>query len=69
VVTATVVVTVSNTAFDTEFGCIRRALERAPTDDSGPLFYRVRHNTKLWRSGETPPLEQQIVEGDPRFSI
>jgi alkaline phosphatase D len=63
------VVSVSSTTFVTEFVCIPRPLERAATDDGGPLLYRVRHSTKLWRSGEAPRLEQQIIEGDPRFSI
>jgi alkaline phosphatase D len=63
------VVTASSTAFDTEFVCIPRPLERAATEDGGPLLYRVRHSTKLWRRGEAPKLEQQVVEGDPRFSI
>jgi alkaline phosphatase D len=63
------VVTASSTTFDIEFVCIPRPLERAATEDGGPLLYRVRHSTKLWRSGQAPRLEQKVVEGDPRFSI
>jgi alkaline phosphatase D len=64
-----VVVTASSTVFETEFVCIPRPLERAPGDDGGPLAYRVRHRASLWRSGEAPRLQQEIVEGDPRFSV
>ena len=63
------VVTASSTTFDTEFVCIPRPLERASTADGGPILYRVRHSTKLWRSGEAPRLQQEVMEGDPRFSI
>jgi alkaline phosphatase D len=63
------VVKASSTAFETEFVCIPRPLERAAGDDGGPLLYRARHRAKTWRSGEMPRLEQEIVEGDPRFSI
>jgi alkaline phosphatase D len=63
------VVTASSTTFDTEFVCIPRPLERASTEDGGPILYRVRHSTKLWRSGEAPRLQQEVMEGDPRFSI
>jgi alkaline phosphatase D len=63
------VVTASSTTFDTEFVCIPRPLERASTADGGPILYRVRHSTKLWRSGEAPRLQQEMMEGDPRFSI
>ena len=63
------IVTASSTIFETEFVCIPRPLERAATPDGGPLVYRVRHRANVWRSGEAPRLEQQVVEGDPRFSI
>ena len=63
------IVTASSTIFETEFVCIPRPLERATTPDGGPVVYRVRHRAKIWRSGEAPRLEQQVVEGDPRFSI
>jgi alkaline phosphatase D len=37
--------------------------------NGGPLLYRSRHRARLWRKGEEPKLETQIVEGDPKFSI
>ena len=63
------VVRVSSDALETEFVCIPRPLERSDRPDGGPLLYRTRHRTALWRKGEKPSLELQIVEGDPRFSI
>ena len=63
------VVHVSSTTMETEFVCIPRPLERSESADGGPLVYRVKHKAKLWKKGQTPKLEQQIVEGDPRFSI
>ncbi|MCI0602124.1 alkaline phosphatase D family protein [bacterium] len=47
-----------------EFVCIPRPLERAERPDGGPLQYRVAHHLKLWKHGETPRLQQTIVEGD-----
>ena len=55
--------------FETEFVCIPRPLERSERPDGGPLLYRTRHRASLWRKGETPRLEMQILEGDPRFSV
>jgi alkaline phosphatase D len=63
------VVHVTSTTLETEFVCIPRPLERSEGADGGPLVYRVKHKAKLWKKGQTPKLEQQIVEGDPRFSI
>jgi alkaline phosphatase D len=63
------VVRVTPTTFETEFVCIPRPLERSDSPDGGPLLYRTRHRTNLWRKGETPKLETRIVEGDPRFSV
>ena len=37
--------------------------------DGGPLLYRTRYRANLWRKGERPRLEFQILEGDPRFSV
>jgi len=56
-------------AFSVEFVCIPRPLERSDRPDGGPLAYRTRHTAKLWRKGDRPILEQQVLEGDPRFSI
>jgi alkaline phosphatase D len=63
------VVTAASTDFEVEFVCIPRPLERATSEDGGPLLYRARHRASTWRSGEAPRLEQEILEGDPRFSI
>jgi alkaline phosphatase D len=63
------VVRVTSDALETEFVCIPRPLERSDQADGGPLLYRSRHRARLWRKGETPRLEMQIVEGDPKFSI
>ena len=63
------VVRVSSDTFETEFVCIPRPIERSERADGGPLQYRTRHRAGLWRKGETPRLELQILEGDPRFSF
>ena len=63
------VVRATSDAFEAEFVCIPRPLERSAGADGGPLRYRVRHRAPLWRRGETPKLQAEIVEGDPRFSI
>lgn len=49
----------------TEFVCIPRPITRATTPDGGPLRYRVAHVAKLWKAGETPKLQMQVLEGDP----
>jgi alkaline phosphatase D len=61
-------VRVTSGAFETEFVCIPRPLERSDRPDGGPLRYRVRHRAALWARGEAPRLEQQVVEGDPELS-
>jgi alkaline phosphatase D len=63
------VVRVTSDTFETEFVCIPRPIERSERADGGPLLYRSRHRASLWRKGETPKLESQILEGDPRFSV
>jgi alkaline phosphatase D len=63
------VVRVTEKTFETEFVCIPRPVERSETPDGGPLLYRTKSHTNLWRKGETPKLEVQILEGDPRFSV
>jgi alkaline phosphatase D len=62
------VVHVTSNMLETEFVCIPRPLERSDRADGGPLVYRVRHRSNLWRKGETPNLELQIIEGNPKFS-
>jgi len=63
------VVTCTPDAMETEFVCIPRPITRATTPDGGPLRYRVVHRAKAWRAGETPKLEQRVIEGDPGLSI
>jgi alkaline phosphatase D len=63
------VVHVTSDSLETEFVCIPRPLERSERADGGRLLYRTRHRTRLWRKGERPKLELQIIEGDPRFSV
>jgi alkaline phosphatase D len=58
-------VRVTGRTFETDFVCIQRPVERSDRPDGGPLRYRVRHVARLWRNGETPKLEQQVLEGDP----
>ena len=63
------VVRATSDALETELVCIPRPLEPSQRPDGGPLAYRTRHRASLWRKGETPKLELQIVEGDPKFSV
>lgn len=63
------VVRVTSDALETEFVCIPRPVARSERADGGPLLYRTRHRARLWKPGEKPLLELQIVDGDPRFSI
>jgi alkaline phosphatase D len=62
-------VRVTSDAIETEFVCIPRPIERSTTADGGPLRYRVTHRAKLWKSGETPTLEQRVIEGNPELSV
>jgi alkaline phosphatase D len=63
------VVHATSDALETEFVCIPRPIERSDRPDGGPLVYRTRHRATQWRKGETPKLDLQIIEGDPKFSI
>jgi alkaline phosphatase D len=62
-------VTATPDQLSTEFVCIPRPMERSERPDGGPLVYRVVHRARLWKAGETPKLEQEVLEGDPRYSI
>ncbi len=62
-------VTASSTQLEVEFVGIERPLQRSTRPDGGPIRYRVVHRTPLWQPGETPRLEQQVLEGDARYSI
>ncbi len=54
---------------ETEFVCIPRPIERSDRPDGGALSYRVRFRTSLWKNGEAPKMQMQLVEGDPKFSL
>jgi len=54
---------------ETEFVCIPRPLERSGQPDGGALRYRVKTRTGLWKNGEVPKLQTQVLEGDPKFSV
>jgi alkaline phosphatase D len=53
----------------TEFVCIPRPISRSASPDGGPIRYRVAHVAKLWKPGERPRLEQQVLEGEVGLSI
>jgi alkaline phosphatase D len=61
-------VRLSDDRVETEFVCVPRPIERAATPDGGPLAYRVAHRVRPWRPGETPVLEQTVLEGEPPLS-
>ena len=54
---------------ESEFVCIERPITRSATPDGGPLRYRVLHRARLWKRGEHPTLEQQVLEGAPDLSM
>jgi alkaline phosphatase D len=62
-------VTATADQLSAEFVCIPIPFERSNQPDGGPLNYRVVHRTRLWKEGEAPKLEQEILEGDPRYCI
>jgi alkaline phosphatase D len=53
----------------TEFVCIPRPVSRSERADGGPIRYRVRNRSRLWRERETPKVESTVVEGEARFSV
>lgn len=63
------VVRATSEAFETEFICIPRPLERSAMEDGGPLRYRVKTRTALWSAGSAPVLKVEVVEGDAKFSV
>lgn len=63
------IVTASAARFDSEFVCIPRPIENTTASDGGPLRYRVIYRTPLWRAGERPALQMEVIEGDPGLSV
>jgi alkaline phosphatase D len=57
-------VTATTTELSTEFVCIPIPFESSNSADGGDLLYRVVHRTQLWKPGEAPKLEQEVLEGD-----
>ena len=53
----------------TEFVCIARPVIRMESPDGGPLRYRVRNRSQLWRAGEAPKVDTTVVEGEAGFSV
>jgi len=62
-------VRVTPDVLESEFVCIERPVARSTTPDGGPLRYRVVHRARLWKRGESPSLEQQVLEGAPDLSV
>ena len=63
------VVRVAPNTLETEFVCVERPIARSTAPDGGPLRYRVLHRARLWKKGEAPSLEQQVLEGTPTLSV
>jgi len=63
------VVRATSEFLETEFVCIPRPIERSNRPDGGALSYRVKSRTAVWKKGEAPKLQMQILEGDPKFSL
>jgi alkaline phosphatase D len=61
-------VRITGDLFETDFICMPRPVERSDRPDGGPLRYRVRHRARLWKAGEPPRLEQQVLEGNAGLS-
>jgi alkaline phosphatase D len=57
------VVRVTSDILEIEFACIPRSLERSDRPDGGPLRYRTWHRAPLWRKGERPSLELEVLDG------
>jgi alkaline phosphatase D len=62
-------VRVTPDVLESEFVCIERPIARSTTPDGGPLRYRVLHRARLWKRGEHPRLEHQVLEGAPNLSM
>ena len=62
-------VTATSEEMSVEFVCIPIPYQRSEKPDGGPLLYRVAHSARLWKAGETPKLEQKILDGNPIYCI
>jgi alkaline phosphatase D len=63
------VVRATSTDLQTEFVCIPRPVHRQEAPDGGPILYRARNVTSLWKAGEKPKLKTAVVEGEAPFSV
>ena len=63
------VIRASRENLECEFVCIPKPDNRAVEPNGGAVRYRVVHRTRLWKAGERPDLEQQVVEGHPTLSL
>jgi alkaline phosphatase D len=63
------VVRATSAAFEVEFVCIPRPLERSMSADGGALRYRAISRTGLWAKGQSPKIETRVLQGNPKFSI
>ena len=64
-----IVVHATSEFLETEFVCIPRPNERSDRPDGAALSYRVKSRADVWKNGEAPRLQMQILEGDPKFSV
>lgn len=56
-------------ALECMFVSIPAPLERDTSPEGPPVKYRVRHHVPLWKAGETPHMEQTVLEGNPELSL
>jgi alkaline phosphatase D len=63
------VVRATSQSFETMFVCIPRPLERSDREDGGPVSYRVKFRARFWRKDESPKLEMEVLDGNPKFSV
>ena len=52
-----------------EFVCIPQPIAATDAADGGAVRYRVLHTVPLWSAGETPRLDQRMLEGEAPFSV
>jgi alkaline phosphatase D len=62
-------VTAGPRELDCEFVCIPQPLAPSDAADGGAVRYRVLHSVPLWQPGETPRLDQRMLEGEAPFSV